>query len=85
MSALTTPVKELIERIKPLEALLVQKGIAIDKAMRQNKALGKLVSGKKSECQEKNPQDSMTWVFLVGCYLFPQRMAVQPGTVVEKT
>ena len=39
---------------------LVQKGIAIDKANRQNKALGKLVSGKKSERQEKNPQASMT-------------------------
>ena len=38
-------VNELIERIKSLEELLVQKGIAIDKANRQNKALGKLVSG----------------------------------------
>ena len=47
-------------RLKSLEELLVQKGIAIDKANRQNKALGKLVSGKKSERQEKNPQDSMT-------------------------
>ena len=60
MSSLTTQVNELIERIKSLEELLVQKGIAIDKANRQNKALGKLVSGKKSERQEKNPQDSMT-------------------------
>ena len=60
VSSLTTQVNELIERIKSLEELLVQKGIAIDKANRQNKALGKLVSGKKSERQEKNLQDSMT-------------------------
>ena len=60
VSSLTLQVNELIERIKSLEELLVQKGIAIDKANRQNKALGKLVSGKKSERQEKNPQDSMT-------------------------
>lgn len=46
VSSLTTQVNELIERIKSLEELLVQKGIAIDKANRQNKALGKLVSGK---------------------------------------
>ena len=49
VSSLTTQVNELIEPIKSLEELLVQKGIAIDKANRQNKALGKLVSGKKSE------------------------------------
>ena len=60
VSSLTTQVNELIERIKSLEELLVQKGIAIDKANRQNKALGKLVSGEKSERQEKNPQASMT-------------------------
>lgn len=60
VSSLTTQVGELIERIKSLEEQLVQKGIAVDKANRQNKALGKLVSGKKSERQEKNPQDSMT-------------------------
>ena len=60
VSSLTTQVNELIERIKSLEELLVRKGIAIDKANRQNKALGKLVSGKKSERQEKNPQASMT-------------------------
>ena len=60
VGSLTTQVNELIERIKSLEELLVQKGIAIDKANRQNKALGKLVSGKKSERQEKNPQASMT-------------------------
>ncbi len=60
VSSLTTQVNELIERIKSLEELLAQKGIAIDKANRQNKALGKLVSGKKSERQEKNPQASMT-------------------------
>ena len=59
VSSLTIQVNELIKRIKSLEELLVQKGIAIDKANRQNKALGKLVSGKKSERQEKNPQDSM--------------------------
>ena len=59
VSSLTLQVNELIERIKSLEELLVQKGIAIDKVNRQNKALGKLVSGKKSERQEKNPQDSM--------------------------
>ena len=64
VGSLTAQVSELIERIKSLEELLVQKGIAIDKVNRQNKALGKLVSGKKSERQEKNPQDSMnnrTW------------------------
>lgn len=60
VGSLTAQVSELIERIKSLEELLVQKGIAIDKVNRQNKALGKLVSGKKSERQEKNPQDSMT-------------------------
>ena len=60
VSSLTLQVNELIERIKSLEELLIQKGIAIDKANRQNKALGKLVSGKKSERREKNPQDSMT-------------------------
>lgn len=60
VSSLTTQVNELIERIKSLEELLVRKGIAIDKVNRQNKALGKLVSGKKSERQEKNPQASMT-------------------------
>ena len=60
VGSLTTQVNELIERIKSLEELLVQKGIAIDKVNRQNKALGKLVSGKKSERQEKNPQASMT-------------------------
>ena len=60
VGSLTAQVNELIERIKSLEELLVQKGITIDKVNRQNKALGKLVSGKKSERQEKNPQDSMT-------------------------
>ena len=60
VGSLTAQVNELIERIKSLEELLVQKGIAFDKVNRQNKALGKLVSGKKSERQEKNPQDSMT-------------------------
>ena len=60
VGSLTTQVNELIERIKSLEELLIQKGIAIGKVNRQNKALGKLVSGKKSERQEKNPQDSMT-------------------------
>ena len=53
MSSLTALVNELIERMKSLEELLVQKGIAIDKANRQNRALGKLVSGKKSERQKK--------------------------------
>ena len=57
MSSLTCRVSELTV---VLEELLVQKGIAIDKANRQNKALGKLVSGKKSERQEKNQQASMT-------------------------
>ena len=36
VSSLTLQVNELIERIKSLEELLVQKGIAIDKANRQN-------------------------------------------------
>ena len=57
VSALTLQVNELIERIKSLEELLIQKGIAIDKVNRQNKALGKLVSGKKTERQEKNQED----------------------------
>lgn len=60
VSSLTIQVGELIERIKSLEEQLVLKGIAIDKVNRQNRALGKLVSGKKSERQEKNLQDSMT-------------------------
>ena len=60
VSSLTIQVGELIERIKSLEEQLVLKGITIDKVNRQNRALGKLVSGKKSERQEKNLQDSMT-------------------------
>ncbi len=60
VSSLTIQVGELIERIKSLEEQLVRKGIAIDKANRRNRALGKLVSGKKSERQEKCLQDSMT-------------------------
>lgn len=47
VSSLTIQVGELIERIKSLEEQLVQKGIVIDNVKRQNKALGKLVSGKK--------------------------------------
>ena len=42
VSSLTLQVGELIERIKSLEESLVQKGIAIDKANRQNKALARL-------------------------------------------
>ena len=49
VSSLTIQVGELIERIKSLEEQLVLKGITIDKVNRQNRALGKLVSGKKSE------------------------------------
>ena len=60
VSSLTIQVGELIERIKSLEEQLVQKGIAIDNAKRMNNALGKLVSGKKSERREKNPQEPMT-------------------------
>ena len=60
VSSLTIQVGELIERIKSLEEQLVQKGIAIDNAKRMNNALGKLVSGKKSERQEKNRQELMT-------------------------
>ena len=37
VSSLTIQVGELIERIKSLEEQLVQKGIAIDKANRQNR------------------------------------------------
>ena len=70
VSSLTTQVNELIERIKSLEELLVQKGIAIDKANRQNKALGKLVSGKKSERQEKNPQASKFSIIYHTLFLF---------------
>lgn len=60
VSSLTTQVGELTSRIQSLEALLVQKGVAEEKIRRQNKALGKLVSGKKSERQEENPTDKMT-------------------------
>lgn len=60
VSSLTIQVGELTERIKSLEGMLVQKGVVIDKAQRQNKALGKLVSGKKSERQESSPGDGMS-------------------------
>ena len=60
VSSLTIQVGELTERIKSLEEMLVQKGVAMGKAERQNKALGKLVSGKKSERQEDNPGDGMS-------------------------
>ena len=60
VSSLTAQVSELTERIKSLEALLVQKGVAEEKMQRQNKALGKLISGKKSERQEENPTNNMT-------------------------
>ena len=60
VSSLTIQVGELIERIKSLEEQLVQKGIAIDNVKRRNNALGKLVSGRKSERQEKAPQATMT-------------------------
>lgn len=59
VSSLTAQVGELTERIRSLEVLLVQKGDAVDKVKRQNKALGRLVSGKKSERQTSEPQDSM--------------------------
>ena len=60
VSSLTMQVGELTERIKSLEKMLVQKGVAIDKAQRQNKALGKLVSGKKSERQEDSHGGGMS-------------------------
>lgn len=49
VSALTAMVGELTERIKNLEQMLKEKGIALDKQERITKALGSLVSGKKSE------------------------------------
>ena len=60
VSSLTIRVGELTERVKSLEEMLVQKGIVIAKAQRQNKALGKLVSGKKSERQEDSPGGEMS-------------------------
>lgn len=60
VSSLTRQVSELTERIKSLEEMLVQKGIAIGKISRQNRALGKLVSGKKSERQKSKPQEEMS-------------------------
>ena len=60
MSSLTIQVGELTERIKSLEEMLVQKGIAINKIRRQNKALGKMVSGKKSEQQDGKVQGGET-------------------------
>lgn len=60
VSSLTIQVGELTERIKSLEEMLVQKGVAIDKAERRLKALGKLASGKKSERQETEPQGGMS-------------------------
>lgn len=60
VSSLTHQVGELTNRIASLEALLVQKGVAVEKMQRQNKALGKLVSGKKSERQEDTPAEEMS-------------------------
>ena len=60
VSSLTIQVGELTERIKSLEEMLVQKGVAIDKAERRLKALGKLASGKKSERQETETQGGMS-------------------------
>ena len=47
VSSLTIQVGELIERIKSLEEQLVQKGIAIDKANRQNREIG------RASCRER--------------------------------
>ena len=41
VSSLTNQVGELTNRIASLEALFVQKGVAVEKMQRQNKALGK--------------------------------------------
>lgn len=60
VSSLTHQVGELTNRIASLEALLVQKGVAVEKMQRQNKALGKLVSGKKSERQQDTPAEEMS-------------------------
>ncbi len=60
VSSLTMQVGELTKRVKSLEEMLVQRGVAIDKAERQLKALGKLASGKKSERQETEPQGEMS-------------------------
>ena len=59
VSSLTLQVNELIKRIKSLEELLVQKGIAIDKVNRQNKALGKLVS---CLLYTSDAADDVSWV-----------------------
>jgi len=61
VSTLTAVVSELTERIKNLEQLLTEKGIAIDKLGRINKALATMADGKKNERQEsKGDTKTMT-------------------------
>ena len=59
VSTLTAMVSELTARIKSLEEMLTAKGIALEKQESISKALGNMVSGKKSERQkteeEKTP------------------------------
>lgn len=52
VSALTATVGELTARIESLEKMLTEKGVALDKMERISKALGNMVSGKKSERQK---------------------------------
>lgn len=52
VSTLTATVSELTARIESLEKVIEEKGIVIDKQKRISKALGALVSGKKSEKQK---------------------------------
>lgn len=56
VSALTATVGELTARIKNLEEMLVAKGVALEKQERISKALGNMVSGKKSEQQKADEQ-----------------------------
>ena len=56
VSALTATVGELTARIKNLEEMLVAKGVALEKQERISKALGNMVSGKKSEQQKVDEQ-----------------------------
>ena len=57
VSSLTTQVNELIERIKSLEELLVQKGIAIDKVNRQNKAQSEEGAQQTESSEEGNQSE----------------------------
>lgn len=53
VSALTATVSELTERIKNLEEMLTAKGVALEKQERISKALGNMVSGKKTSSRRR--------------------------------